>query len=88
MNMKKLRNILVALGIMVALLPAFLYYTQHSYYGLTFSLITTFSTVGLFILASVIEIITNRKEGKSIAPPLVVIAGFVFLAGYILFRLH
>ncbi|QAT43399.1 hypothetical protein EQM06_09330 [Aminipila luticellarii] len=86
--MKKLRNILVALGIMVALLPAFLYYTQHSYYGLTFSLITTFSTVGLFILASVIEIITNRKEGKSIAPPLVVIAGFVFLAGYILFRLH
>lgn len=84
--MEKLRNLLIVLGVMVGLLPAFLYYTQHTYYGIAFSLITTFATVALFIAACITQIRMNRQKGQGIMFPCIFIGGFIFLALYVIYR--
>ncbi|QIB70001.1 hypothetical protein Ami103574_12140 [Aminipila butyrica] len=84
--MEKLRNLLVVLGIMVGLLPSFLYYTQNTYYGMSFSLITTFATVGFFIAACITQIRINRQVGRSIMFPCIFIGGFVVLVVYVIYR--
>ncbi|QHI72935.1 hypothetical protein [Aminipila terrae] len=83
--MKRIRNLFIVLGVMVALLPLFLFYTQHTYYGIYFSLVTTVSTVLLFIIAALVQISLNKKEGRSITFPLIFIGGFIFLLIYLLF---
>lgn len=87
MKYKTLRNLLALCGIMSALLPTFLFITQHKYYGPGFSLMTTTVALVFFIAASLIQLFHNKKQGQSISGPLISAGGFAFLLFYIHFFL-
>ncbi len=59
---KKIRNLIAILAVMIALLPAFLYSTQHIYYGPKFSFFTTIAALICFITSALIQLVHNKKK--------------------------
>jgi peptidoglycan/LPS O-acetylase OafA/YrhL len=86
-NTKKIRNIVIILGVMIALLPWFYYFALNQYHGVFFSMITTSLAVLSFIAAALIQAYENKKKGESILFPVLVVCGFVALLIYVLFFL-
>ena len=84
---KKIRNLIAVLAVMIALLPAFLYSTQHIYYGPSFSFLTTTIALLCFITSALIQLFHNKKEGLPLSGPLIFAGGFTFLLIYIIFQL-
>lgn len=83
---KKIRNLIAVLAVMIALLPAFLYSTQHIYYGPAFSFITTITALLCFITSALIQLFHNKKEGLPLSDPFIFAGGFTFLLLYIIYK--
>ena len=83
---KKIRNLIAVLAVMIALLPAFLYSTQHIYYGPAFSFITTIAALLCFITSALIQLFHNKKEGLPLSGLLIFAGGFAFLLLYIIYK--
>lgn len=83
---KKIRNLIAVLAVMIALLPAFLYSTQHIYYGPAFSFITTIAALLCFITSALIQLFHNKKEGLPLSGTLIFAGGFAFLLLYIIYK--
>lgn len=83
---KKIRNLIAVLAVMIALLPAFLYSTQHIYYGPAFSFITTIAALLCFITSALIQLFHNKKEDLPLSDPLIFAGGFAFLLLYIIYK--
>ena len=83
MNYKKLRNIIALVGVMVALIPTFLYYAQGTFYGAQFSFITASIGLVCFMGACLMQMLDNKKNGLPITGPLIPLIGFAFVLGYI-----
>ena len=83
---KKIRNLIAVLAVMIALLPAFLYSTQHIYYGPVFSFITTIAALLCFITSALIQLFHNKKEDLPLSGPLIFAGGFAFLLLYIIYK--
>ena len=83
---KKIRNLIAVLAVMIALLPAFLYSTQHIYYGPAFSFITTIAALLCFIQSALIQLFHTKKEGLPLSGPFIFAGGFTFLLLYIIYK--
>ena len=83
---KKIRNLIAILAVMIALLPAFLYSTQHIYYGPKFSFFTTIAALICFITSALIQLVHNKKEGLPLSGPFIFAGGFPFLLLYIVYQ--
>lgn len=85
--MKKLRNFFITLGIMTALVPAFLFQFQKAYYGAKFSLMTSSITCILFAAAAFSHFVGCKKNGQDTSSSGLIAIGFICLLIYINFFL-
>lgn len=85
--MKKIRNVMVVSGIMIALIPMVLFYTSHIYYGIKFSLATASIAILCFLTATILQYFHHKKQGYPTAGSIVIGAGFIFLLIYINFAI-
>ena len=83
--MKKLRNLIVTIGIMTALVPTLLYYAQGAYYGPGFSIITASIACCCFSAAALLQFVDGRKKGKDTKGAALIALGFIVLLIYINF---